>query len=94
MIEDLIVKFVGENPTFALIIMIAGTLRAINKPLFALIQAFVGSTETKADDTWWAKAQTHQSFKCLLWFLDWTASVKLPQKKNGNGDDKRPDKAA
>lgn len=90
MIEELIVKFVGDNPTFAVVIMIAGSLRAINKPLFALINAIVAHTGSKTDDTWWSKAQEHQAFRCLLWFLDWTASVKLPKKENGNGNGHNP----
>jgi hypothetical protein len=81
MITDLIVGLMATNPTFTAFLTIMGLLRAVNKPVFATIQALVDATETKADDKWWAKMQEHKAMRALLWVLDWTASVKVPKGK-------------
>lgn len=81
MITELVVSLLAANPTFATFITIVGLLRAINKPLFATIQAIVDKTETKMDNQWWERVQAHPAMKSFLWLLDWGASVKLPKGK-------------
>lgn len=81
MLTDLIVSLMASNPSFTAFLTIMGLLRAVNKPVFATIQAIVDSTDTKSDDKWWAKMQRHKAMKSLFWVLDWTASVKVPKGK-------------
>jgi len=81
MLTDLLVGYLSAFPEFQVLLMSMGFLRMVNKPLFALVQTVVNSTDTDLDDKWWIKAQEHKAMKSLFWLLDWTASIKAPKGK-------------
>lgn len=81
MLTEIVVGALASYPEFTVFMTGMGFLRMVNKPAFALIQKVVESTETKVDDAWWVKAQSHPAMKSFFWLLDWTASVKLPKGK-------------
>lgn len=81
MITSMVVGLLSSYPEFTLFLSAMGFARTINKPLFALIQAAVDSTDTDTDNKWWNKVQEHKVMKSVFWLLDWTASIKMPKGK-------------
>lgn len=72
-----ILQFATNHPYILTALMIIGSLRAILKPLFALAQAYVKSTETTADDEALDRVEKSKAYKALLFVLDYLASIKL-----------------
>ena len=80
-IIELIIGFVASNPEMSGILLVMGFLRAINKPIFALIDASVKATPSLEDDSKWAKIKASKGMERALWFLDMFASAKIKVKK-------------
>lgn len=79
--DQLIIDFVLQNPNLAGVLVVIGVLRAVFKPLQNLILAYVESTPGLEDNEKFAKIQASAGYKVLAWFLDYTASIKVPVKK-------------
>jgi hypothetical protein len=80
-IIQMILGFVSKYPIVATILMVMGVLRAVNKPLFALVRAFVASTPSAKDDAILDKVEQSKIKKSIEFALDYLASVKLPGAK-------------
>lgn len=70
---------IAKYPIMAQVFVVIGVMRAINKPLFALVQAYVDSTASKSDNELLAKIMGSSIYKYLCFLLDWSTSVKMPQ---------------
>lgn len=79
--ELFILDIVHKYPTAASILIIIGVLRAVFKPLQGVIDSYVNATEGVDDNERWEKIKAHKAFTSLAWFLDYTASIKLPGRK-------------
>ena len=77
--ETILLAMIAKYPIMSSILMAMGLLRAINKPIFALVQAFVDYTLTTSDNEKFEKFKNNAIVKKILWLLDYTASVKLPK---------------
>lgn len=80
-ITSAIIAIATKYPVALTIIAVIGTLRVINKPAFALARAYTQSTESKSDDEFLDQVEQSKVYKTISFVLDWTASVKLPTKK-------------
>lgn len=82
--EDALVAFLtpilSSHPILVSILSVIGILRAINKPLFALLHAYVLSTPTPKDDSILDAVEKSPITKAVLFVLDWTTSIKIPPK--------------
>jgi len=70
-----------QNELVVQILMIIGMMRVVFKPLMSLVQAIVSITPSLSDDSFLAKMMENKIYKIIAYFLDWAASIKLPQKK-------------
>lgn len=73
-----IVQFAQNHPIILTILSVIGVLRAINKPIFALLHAYVLATPSTSDDALLSSVEQNKIVRALLFALDWTASIKLP----------------
>jgi hypothetical protein len=78
---NIVIQLAEKFPTLATIFMVVGALRLIFKPLSAIIEAVVQYTPYDSDDIAWEKVKNHKVYMFLAWFVDWSASIKLPVKK-------------
>lgn len=62
------------------ILMVVGALRVIFKPLMSVVIAVIGITPSVSDDSFLAKMLESKIYKAVAYVLDWSASIKLPQK--------------
>lgn len=69
--------FVNQYPILASIIMIMGILRAINKPIFAVLHAYVLATPSANDDKILDNVEQSKIYTSLAFALDWVSSIKL-----------------
>lgn len=76
-ISALLLLLVGKFPMLTTVLLVVGTLRAVNKPLFALLHAFVEATPSTADDEKLAAVEASGIYKGFTFVLDWFASVKV-----------------
>lgn len=81
MLMNLLAGLVAKYPVAMTIFVVIGILRSINKPLFVLLHAYVKSTASETDDLLLKKVEESKIMKAIRFVLDWTASVKLPEKK-------------
>ncbi len=79
MIAELLVGIFAAYPEFTAVMTGMGLMRAINKPLFSLIQTVVDSTDTKLDNEKWNEIKNHKVMKSFFWLLDFTTSMKIPK---------------
>lgn len=70
----------SHNPAFATVIMILGFIRLSMKPAMTILQALVKITPYDSDDKWLASAEQSNTYKVIVYLLDWVLSVKLPEK--------------
>lgn len=77
---EMVIAFALKYPATASVLMVMGVARAVFKPLFALLQAYVASTPSKSDDEALAKIEKSKVVTTAAWVLDYVASIKLPQK--------------
>lgn len=73
-----IAQLAQNHPIVLSILAVIGVLRAINKPLFALLHAYVIATPSTSDDALLSSVEQNKFVRALLFALDWTASIKLP----------------
>lgn len=71
----------GKFGVIVQIVAVIGALRVVFKPVMVLVQSIVSVTPTVKDDEFLAKFMGHWSYKLISFLLDWTASIKLPQKQ-------------
>jgi len=79
--EQLILDLVLQNPKLASVVVVIGILRAVFKPIQNLLLAYVEATPGLEDNEKFAKLQASKGYKVFAWFLDYTASIKVPVKK-------------
>lgn len=75
-----VIDLLAANPHMAVLITIMSVARAIFKPLCSLIQKYVDSTPSEADNKWWLEVQNHKVFQAVAYFVDFFLSIKLPKK--------------
>ena len=76
-----ILVYLFENfPNASLVFLVIGVLRAINKPLFALLRSYVLATPSVSDDAVLDGVEQSKVYKAISFVLDWSASIKLPPK--------------
>jgi len=80
--EQFILELVTKYPLVASIVMAVGVFRAIFKPIMGLIDAYVSATPSTSDDAAVATFKDGKVFRALVWFVDYTTSIKIPVKKS------------
>ncbi len=83
LIEPLLIAYGGDMGIVMQVISIIGSLRVINKPIFAALRAIAEFTYwTESDNIWLDKIESSKIYKGFLFILDWVTSVKpLKDKK-------------
>jgi hypothetical protein len=71
----------GKYGWVVAVFVVIATLRMINKPLFAIVEAVVSATPGKSDDKFVEDMKNHAVYKWISWVLDYLGSIKLPQSK-------------
>jgi hypothetical protein len=79
--EEAILALMMKYPATSSVLVVMGVLRAVFKPLFSLLQAYVDATESKTDNEKLQKFMESKIYKALAYLLDYAASVKLPKAK-------------
>lgn len=79
--EELILSLVQKYPLVSSILVVIGVLRAIFKPLTTLLQKYVKATPSESDNKLLQKVLDSKVYDAIQWFLDYTASIKLPKKE-------------
>jgi hypothetical protein len=74
----ILTSFVSQYPWLAGALFAIGAFRVVFKPFFGVLQAYVAYTPNHADDSVLAKIMDSAIYKGVVWFLDFTASIKLP----------------
>lgn len=81
MIEEIILNMASKYPFVLTALVIIGGLRVIFKPLMSYIESYVLSTESLEDDKFLKSLKENKFYQAFVFLLDYTASIKLPQKK-------------
>lgn len=68
---------VEQHPEAITFFLVLGVLRSINKPLFALIHAYVEATPNKEDDQKLEQIESSKTYKTFCFVLDYLTSVKI-----------------
>ncbi len=71
----------GKYGVIVQVVAVIGAMRVVFKPIMAVVQSIVSVTPSPKDDEFLGKLMNHWSYKLVSFLLDWTASVKLPQKQ-------------
>lgn len=79
--EDQILAFIMANPTLVIVVFGLQMARLVFKPLCSVAQTYVDSTVDTADNEILVKIQKNFAFRAFGYLLDWSVSIKLPQKK-------------
>ena len=79
-IMPMLLALAAKYPMASSVFMAMGVLRAVFKPLFALVLAYVNSTPSQSDNAFLDKVMGSKAYKYVGLALDYFASVKLPQK--------------
>lgn len=79
--EEVIVQLITKYPVVAAIFVAIGVFRTIFKPIMTVVDLFVASTPSKKDDAVVAGFKSGKIYKALVWFVDYTTSIKLPVAK-------------
>lgn len=81
--EEMLLGLISKYPVAAQILMVVGFLRLLNKPLFSFLQQVVDFTDwTQKDNEILKKILESKIYKYVSYILDYSASMKLPQKKS------------
>lgn len=78
--EALILEMMMKYPSIASVFVVIGVLRAVFKPLMTLLEKYVEATPSESDNELLKKVMSSKVYAALQWFLDYTASIKLPKK--------------
>jgi len=81
LLYNLLAIGVEKYPILTSIFLVIGVLRAINKPLFVFLRAYVLATPSTSDDAILDSVEKSQVYKAISFVLDWTTSIKLPAKQ-------------
>lgn len=81
LLYNLLAIGVEKYPVLTSIFLVIGILRAINKPFFAFLRAYVLATPSTSDDAVLDRVEQSQVYKAISFVLDWTTSIKLPAKQ-------------
>lgn len=82
-LQPLLEGAAGKYGIVAQILMVIGALRVVFKPVMSLIQAVVKVTPSEQDDSLLNKILESKAYIAISYILDWSASIKLPQKPKG-----------
>jgi hypothetical protein len=77
----IMVQLAEKFPVVSTILMLVGGLRLVFKPIMAIIESVIAYTPYDSDDKALANVKKSKAYTFLAWFVDWSASVKLPVKK-------------
>ena len=82
---DIVADFIGgiaqDHPWLLAALAVVGFLRTIFKPLRLAVEKFVADSPDKDDDAKLEAVERSFLFRAFAWFLDYSASVKLPPPK-------------
>lgn len=73
----IVVGLAAKYPIILTIVAAIGTLRFFCKPVVSLIEAYVKSTASTADDAYLVKVEASAPVKWFSWLLDFVCSVKV-----------------
>lgn len=79
--KEQIEAYILAHPWMLTTIIILQGARVIFKPLCLAAQTYVDNTVDKADDEILIAVQRHWAFKAVAFVLDWSLSIKIPEKK-------------
>ncbi|OQB05738.1 MAG: hypothetical protein BWY19_00763 [bacterium ADurb.Bin212] len=80
--EELLLGLIEKYPGAAYTLMVIGSLRVINKPLFSMLKQLVDYTAwTEKDNALLQKIIDSKAYKYVSYVLDYLGSFKVPQKK-------------
>ena len=79
-LEALSGKYGQTAQVLVTLTVVMGTLRALIKPLVVAAQEYVNLTPDLKDNEKLAKILESKTYKAIVFFFDWFASVKLPKK--------------
>lgn len=79
--EDYVQAYALSHPWAIAVIVFLQAARVVFKPLCAAAQTYVDNTVDKSDDEILVAVQRHWAFKALAFVLDWSLSIKIPEKK-------------
>lgn len=80
--EALLLGLIEKYPIMSQILMAIGILRIVNKPLFSILQSVADFTEfTQKDNELLKKILESKIYKYFSYVLDYSASIKMPQKE-------------
>lgn len=80
--DQFLIELAQKYPMLASVFMIMGILRAVFKPIMSVVEAYVKETDDGgADDAKLEKIKSSKIYRYLAYLLDYTASIKLPKKK-------------
>ena len=77
--EELVLGLLLKYPVAVTILMVLGICRAVFKPIMSVASAYVQATPSIKDDAALIKVESSKIYKSLVWFLDYTLSIKLPK---------------
>jgi hypothetical protein len=75
-LATLLINLVSQHPILASIVGMLGIARMINKPLFALLRAYVLATPNPADDLVLDRVEASKAKKAVDFALDYAFSIK------------------
>ena len=81
MSEDTILAFMMQYPWLVTTLVILQVVSMVFKPLCDAAQRYVDSTVDTSDDEILVKVKASTAFRVLNYILDWTAGIKIPQRK-------------
>lgn len=79
--EQIIIELAQKYPAAVAVLTAIGVLRAVFKPIMTVLDKFVESTPSASDDALLGKLKESKIYKGIAWFVDYTASIKLPGQK-------------
>lgn len=77
LITQIITNLAMKYPMVVTIFTVVGILRAINKPLFALLHSYAEATVSKKDDEAVLKIESSKAYTSLVFVLDYLMSIKI-----------------
>lgn len=79
--DQLLLDLATKYPGMLWVFVVIGIFRAIFKPTMAVIQMIVKETPGEGDDKAVEGFMQSKVYKALVWLVDYTTSIKLPNQK-------------
>ncbi len=79
-LQPLLELYGGDQGWLVQAVSIIGSLRIFMKPAMSLFLAYVTFTPNTKDNDLYMEIEKGNTLKMLLYFLDWTASIKFKKK--------------